>query len=88
MDVHGNHGYEYEMSDQDHIELAAFLRTLTGMVIISGYDCQLYADLYRGWRMETRRALADGALERREILWLSPNIVESQRRLSITNDIP
>lgn len=65
--------YRFEMTDDDHAKLAAFLRTLKGMVIVSGYDCQLYAGLYRGWRTEKRRALADGAREREETLWLSPN---------------
>lgn len=72
--AHGNHGYDHEMTDSDHHELATFLRKLKGLVIVSGYDSPLYADLYHGWRTEKRRALADGARERTETLWLSPNI--------------
>lgn len=66
--------YRFEMTDTDHAELAAFLRTLKGMVIVSGYACPLYADLYGKWRCEKRKSLADGAREREETLWFSPSI--------------
>lgn len=38
------------MTEQDHIDLAKFLRELKGMVIISGYPSELYDDLYKGWQ--------------------------------------
>ena len=68
--------YRFEMTDTEHAALAEFLRGLSGMVVVSGYDCPLYADLYRGWRTEKRRALADGAREREETLWFSPTVPE------------
>jgi DNA adenine methylase len=66
--------YRHEMTDADHEDLAAFLRGLKGMVIVSGYDCPLYLRLYAGWQRSSRNALADGARARVETLWLSPNI--------------
>lgn len=39
------HAYAYEMSDDDHRDLAAVVHDLTGMVVVSGYDCEMYADL-------------------------------------------
>jgi DNA adenine methylase len=69
-----HHGYRHEMSDKQHTELAEFLHNLQGMVIISGYDCKLYRDLFSGWRQINRKALADGARKRIESIWLSPNI--------------
>lgn len=66
--------YRHEMSDAQHEELSRFLRGLSGMVVVSGYDCPLYRDLYAGWRTVSRQALADGARKRIETLWLSPNI--------------
>lgn len=81
MRANGNHGYEYEMTDQEHAELASFLRGLKGMVIVSGYDCPLYADLYNGWRTEKLSALADGAREREECLWFSPSVKIKQMEL-------
>lgn len=62
--------YRHEMSDDDHRELAGVLQAVEGMVIISGYGCDLYdAELYPGWHRETRKAYADGAQERIEVLW-------------------
>lgn len=65
------HGYAFEMSDDEHRELAAAVRSLEGMVIISGYDCDLYSDLYSDWSRASTEALADGAEKRVEVLWLN-----------------
>ena len=66
--------YCFEMSDDQHAELAAFLHARQGHVVLSGYDSPLYQDLYRGWSRIEKRALADGARERTEVLWLSPGV--------------
>lgn len=64
--------YAHEMTDRDHRELAAVLRSLTGMVVLSGYAHPLYDDeLFPGWFRTERVALADGAVERTEVLWLN-----------------
>jgi DNA adenine methylase len=64
--------YRHELSDQQHIELAAALRALSGMVVLSGYPCELYERLYAGWRRIERLAHADGARPRTEVLWMNP----------------
>lgn len=64
------HGYKHELSDQEHIELAEFLNGLQGMVVLSGYSSPLYEELFSGWEKITRRALADSAGKRTEVLWL------------------
>lgn len=82
--------YRHEMSDGDHHELAGLLRNLRGMVIISGYPCKLYdQELYPDWQRVTRRAYADGASERVEVLWLSPRTTEAlnRERLVFTQQI-
>jgi DNA adenine methylase len=71
-DAHGD--YPFEMSDEQHQTLAAGLKELTGMVIVSGYRSDLYDSLYAGWKRIDRAAHADGAAKRIESLWLSPNI--------------
>lgn len=63
--------YKYEMTDADHTVLAAALKSLQGMVCLSGYNSEIYNDLYDGWRKEERKALADGAAERVEVLWMN-----------------
>lgn len=63
--------YRHELTDADHAELLAFLGTLKGMVVLSGYPAPLYDDALSGWRRIERAALADGALPRTEVLWLN-----------------
>lgn len=63
--------YKHELTDEQHVELAHFLRGLAGMVVLSGYPSPLYDDLYRDWRRIDRPALADGARPRIECLWLN-----------------
>lgn len=65
------HGYAFEMTDDEHRGLAAVVNDLAGMVIVSGYDCPLYAELYSDWRRVETTALADGARPRTEVLWLN-----------------
>lgn len=64
--------YAHEMTDDDHVELLTLLRALRGMVILSGYPCALYDDALPDWRRIERKALADGAKERTEVLWINP----------------
>lgn len=66
------HTYEYEMSDYDHLQLLKQLRSVDGMVVLSGYQSELYSEHLSDWRKVTRAALADGARERTEVLWLNP----------------
>ncbi|MHB8147027.1 MAG: DNA adenine methylase [Vulcanimicrobiaceae bacterium] len=58
--------YRFEMTDDGHRELAAVLRNLQSMVIVSGYTSELYEELYEGWHVERRQFHADT-----EILWLN-----------------
>lgn len=70
MDSGSTKGYDHEMTDDDHREMAGVLNALTGAVIVSGYNCPLYDELFSGWRRVERKAFADGARERTEVLWL------------------
>jgi DNA adenine methylase len=65
------HRYAFEMSDDDHRELAEVLKSLSGMVVLSGYPSDLYGELFADWKLSTKRAFADGAEERTECLWIN-----------------
>lgn len=69
-------GYTHELDDEDHAELLEFLRELKGFVILSGYPHELYDRMLPDWRRVERRAMADGARERTEVLWLNPACVQ------------
>ena len=73
-------GYRFEMSNGDHLNLIDFLKTLSGAVILCGYDSALYSKL--GWHSVSREALADGARERIEVLWLNPKAWDGQSQIS------
>lgn len=64
--------YAHELSDDDHGELLTFLRGLRGMVVLSGYPHSSYDEILHDWTRHERRALADGARERTEVLWINP----------------
>lgn len=64
--------YPHEMDDEQHRDLAAVLKDLQGKVILSGYRCDLYDELYGDWVSTDRDWFADGAKERVETLWFNP----------------
>lgn len=63
--------YRFEMSDDDHADLARALSDVSGMVIVSGYRCDLYDSLYSHWTRIDARAHADGARARVESVWIN-----------------
>jgi DNA adenine methylase len=64
--------YRFEMTDDDHRKLSEVLHSVQGMVVLSGYDCELYQELYKDWHKVTRKAHADWGRPRTECLWISP----------------
>jgi len=75
--------YRYEMTKEDHEELAHELHLVSGMVVLSGYRSELYDELYRDWKCIQQKAYADGARERIECLWINQNCSNAQTQLSI-----
>lgn len=82
--MRSNGGYRHEMSDEDHAELLEVLLDLHGMVIVSGYDSDLYAGMLGDWRREetdSRISACRGTKVRREIAWLNPACDAALQRL-------
>jgi len=65
--------YRFEMTPDEHTELLAFVKTLRGAVVLSGYPSALYDDALGGWHRVEIDALADGAKKRIEVLWINPS---------------
>ena len=64
--------YRFEMSDDEHRELAGELRRAQGLIVVSGYACALYdEELFADWHRESRAGFADRAKPRTEVLWLN-----------------
>lgn len=72
--------YRHEMTDVDHVALLEALRELQGMVVLNGYESELYASRLAGWQrhtMEARISSARGSVLRTEVLWLNPACVRA-----------
>jgi len=65
------HVYKHEMTDEQHTELARTLHGLKGYVMLSGYQSDLYTELYGDWHRIDRETHADGGLDRTECLWIN-----------------
>ena len=64
--------YAHDLSDADHRALAELLHQVQGMVVLSGYPTELYAELYGDWQRLDRHARADAGTTRIESLWRNP----------------
>ena len=71
--------YRLEVSHNFHLEAADLLCAAAGFVIVSGYACDLYRDLYEahGWKRVDKEARTNSGGKRIESLWLSPRTVEA-----------
>lgn len=72
-------GYAIEWTDAQHIEAAHLLHTCQGYVVVSGYACPLYTELYEahGWERHDKEAQTNSGGKRIESVWLSPKTVEA-----------
>ena len=79
--------YRHELTDSDHRDLFDTLQSLKGMVVLSGYDCELYQALYSSWKCIRKDALADGAKKRVECLWFNDAAVKHTRQKTIFDQL-
>lgn len=68
--------YRHEMTDSDHIELLDALNNHQGMVLLSGYDHQMYRYALKEWRQEKIRTQGEKGVIRTECLWINPKAAE------------
>lgn len=73
--VKGSRTYAHEMSDDQHAQLLRGLRELSGLVVLSGYQSDLYVELLDGWERHStsaRISAGRGTAMREECVWLNP----------------
>jgi DNA adenine methylase len=78
--VHSTRGdatYRHEMSDEKHRELAQVLHDAKGFVILSGYNCALYQELYGDWKREAKPTQNFLNLPCEESIWISARTEEA-----------
>jgi len=67
--------YRHEMDDSDHQNLLKTLLELEGMVMLSGYPCEMYDDMLKDWKrieIKARISSGRGTDTRIECLWMNP----------------
>jgi len=71
--------YAFEWTDAQHVDAAHLLHQCQGYVIVSGYACPLYTELYEahGWQRHDKEAQTNSGGKRIESVWLSPRTVEA-----------
>ncbi|PJF23074.1 MAG: DNA methyltransferase, partial [Phototrophicales bacterium] len=73
-----NKAYAYEMTDDDHRQLAAVLHNVKGKVALSSYESDLMTELYKGWQCikAPARKVHSVKQKRVELLWINYSIDE------------
>jgi len=67
--------YRHEMSEEDHVELLEQIQNIKGMVLLSGYDSELYNDTLTHWEkvsFKSRASSGAGTVMRNEYVWIKP----------------
>lgn len=75
LQANGKGYYRHEMTDADHLALLQVLLELEGMVVVSGYDSELYNDMLAGWEVfqtKSRISAGRGTALRTEVVWINP----------------
>ena len=89
--IHSTRGdsnaYSYEMSDEEHVQLASILNKVEGKVAISNYDCQLMDDLYpkAKWTkiMGEKKTIHSTKDTRQEVLWINYPLITEQKQIDL-----
>lgn len=71
--------YLNEVDDEFHREAFKVLNSALSYVVVSGYSCPLYTEMYEenGWKRVDRDAQTNSGGRRTESLWLSPKTVRA-----------
>jgi len=72
--------YQYEMTDEEHIELHNLLSQIKGKVAISSYHCELMDELYQDWYVHEEGAKKAHSIktDRVEVLWTNYEIPQTK----------
>ncbi len=85
-----SNAYAYEMTDEEHAELARTLNSVKGMVAISNYDCQLMNELYPApkWQKlaSPAKTIHSTKDKRVEVLWINYSLDSSNTKLKTLFD--
>ena len=75
-----NSYYRHEMTNIEHVELLDRLNQMLGMVVLNGYQSDLYDAALQGWKRFTKQSRASagrGTVMRTEVLWINPSCAQA-----------
>lgn len=66
--------YAYEWTNEQHIQASEVVKASEAYIVISGYDSELYKELYEqhGWRKFTKQAKIMSGKDATECVWINP----------------
>lgn len=73
--------YSHEMTDVDHIELLELIKESKAMIMISGYDNDLYNEYLQGWQREEFESNDNTGRRTIEIVWMNYMPTQGQLKL-------
>lgn len=74
--------YAHEMTDSDHEELLQTLLKSRAMIMISGYDSEMYNDMLSGWQRKEFISHTEKSVKRTEIIWMNYEIGQMELKLN------
>lgn len=63
--------YQYEMTDAEHLELIERLNKSSSMIVLSGYENELYDYYLREWNKDSIETTAQFGKKRIETIWMN-----------------
>jgi len=63
--------YAYELDTEKHIKLLEVLKSSKSMIVLSGYNNDLYNEMLLGWRTAEKSTTAQMGLHRVEKIWMN-----------------
>ncbi len=84
-----SNAYAFEMSDEEHRQLAEVLHHVQGKVALSSYHCDLMDELYKGWYYVEgpEKQIPSSKATRREVLWTNYDPMEMRREVACQTQI-
>jgi DNA adenine methylase len=80
--------YECDVPDNYHVDMANVLYNIKGMAIVSGYESEMYDELYKDWKkFSIQNRTTKTTTIKREVIWLNAKCYENgnQHRLGLIN---
>lgn len=71
--------YKNELSEEDHYHLLQELKQSKAMIMISGYESDLYNTELKGWQKRTLQSHTEQGKARTEVIWCNYPIPDTQQ---------